>query len=130
MTSDPIADMLIRLKNGYLAHKNSVAVPYSKLKDRLAQILVEEGFLLEVKKDRKKIKEDLILRLRYQEGKPAFEQAKRISKPGRRVYQDVAKLPGVSEGLGIAVISTPKGLMTTREARRRKLGGEVICRVW
>jgi small subunit ribosomal protein S8 len=130
MINDPIADMLIRLKNGYLARRQSVAVPYSKLKEGLAQILVEEGYVLKVKIEQNEQKKDLVLRLKYQDGQPACRQVRRISKPGRRIYLGVTKLPRVLGGLGIAVVSTPRGLMTAKEARRERLGGEVICEVW
>jgi small subunit ribosomal protein S8 len=130
MISDPIADMLISLKNGYLAYRKSVVVPYSKLKEELAKILVKEGYLLEAKVEPRKQGRDLTLWLRYKGSKPACQQVRRISKPGRRVYQGVTRLPRVLGGLGIAVVSTSKGLMTAKEARGKKLGGEVICEIW
>ena len=126
MVSDPIGDFLIRIKNGYLARKKKVTAPFSKIKEKLAKILVDSGYLAELKRDKNK----LIVRLRYPEGKPALEEVRRISKPGCRIYKKRKEIKPVRSGFGMAIISTPKGLMTDKEARKKNLGGEVICEIW
>lgn len=132
MLSDPIADFLARIKNGYLSKKKEIAVPYSKFKENLAKILVEEGYLINSKKQKVKSKkhDKLILTLKYEGKKPILTDVQRISKPGLRIYVDKTKIPRVLGGLGITIVSTPKGLMTDSEARKKGLGGEVICKVW
>lgn len=123
---DPIADVLIRIKNGYLVGKQSVNLRYSKLVYKLMELLQKEGFLQEVEqKDR-----EIIVSLKYNARKPAITDVKRISKPSLRVYKGVSELPFVLNGLGIAIISTPKGLMTDKQARKLRLGGEVLAFVW
>lgn len=123
---DSIADALIRIKNGYLVGKQSVNLRYSKLVYKLMQLLQKEGFLQEVEqKDR-----EIIVSLKYNARKPAILDVKRISKPSLRVYKGVSELPFVLNGLGIAIISTPKGLMTDKQARKLRLGGEVLAFVW
>jgi len=127
--TDPIADMLATIKNGYLAHKKQLLVPYSKIKEKLAQILVKEGFLekLKVQKSNFKILE---LILKYEGKKPAVNEVVRISKPGLRVYAGVTKIPRVRYGPGVTVVSTSAGLLTGSEAQKKNLGGEVICQIW
>lgn len=124
--SDPVADCLIRIKNGYLASKHEVLVPFSNLKFNLCQLLVKEGYLKSCETQDKWIK----LGLKYEGKLPCLTEVKRISKPGLRVYRGANQLPKVLNGLGIAIISTPKGLMTGKEARKEKLGGEVMAHVW
>lgn len=130
MLSDPIADMLARIKNAYQARHKTVAVPYSKIKEKIGEILVKEGYLSKSKGQGPKVKvKKLIYKLKYPDGKPAMSGFKRISKPGVRIYQKSKKiLPAPS--LGITLVSTPKGVMTSRLARKKKLGGEIICQVW
>ena len=129
--SDPIADMLTRIRNGLKAKKTSVVCPGSKFKKNLAELLVQEGFLARVEEqDVRPGIRDLHIHLRYHQGKPAIERVQRISTPGLRVYREVNDLPRVANGLGVAVISTPKGLMTDSQARRQNLGGEVVCSVF
>lgn len=131
VTTDPVADMLTRIRNAVAVGHERVAMPSSKLKVRIAQILVDEGFI-----DRFDVSEDahrreLKLVLRYGDRRrPAIEGIKRISRPGHRVYRGSAELPRVQGGLGVAVVSTSQGLLPDREARRRRLGGEVVCEVW
>ena len=127
--TDPLADILATIKNGYLAHKNQLAVPYSKIKEKLAQILVKEGFLEKLKVISAKFKV-LELALKYEGKKPAVKEVVRISKPGLRVYAGVAKIPKVKYGPGVTIVSTSVGLMIGSEAKKKNLGGEVICQIW
>lgn len=126
MITDPIADFLIRIKNGYRVGKKKVRVPFSKIKEKLAEILVRCGYLQKVKKE----KDELILFLKYVDGVPVLEDLRRVSKPGCRIYKKAREIKPVQSGIGVAIISTPGGLMTDREARKRKIGGEVICEIW
>jgi len=123
---DPVADALIRIKNAYSANKQSVSVKYSKLIFNLMKVLQKEGYLADA--EDKKL--EIIVTLKYLNRKPAITDIKRISKPSLRVYKGVADLPHVLNGLGIAVISTPKGLMTDKTARKSQVGGEVLAFVW
>lgn len=129
-TSDPIADMLTRIKNGYLSRKVDVMVPFSKFKESLAKTLVNAGYVeaYEVVKEDKF--PELKVTLKYADRKPAIEEIKKVSKPGIRIYAGKNNLPKVLSGFGVSIISTSKGLMTDKEARKAGLGGEVICRVW
>ena len=123
---DNVADALIRIKNGYQANKQSVSVKFSNLVFKLMKLLQAEGYLEAVlRKER-----EIIVSLKYVDRKPALSDIKRISKPSLRVYKGVANLPKVLNGLGIAIISTPKGLMTDKDARKHQIGGEVIAFVW
>lgn len=123
---DPIADALIRIKNGYSVGKMSVSLKFSKLIWKLAQLLEKEGYLSGVKqKDA-----EIIVTLKYDSRTPAVTDVQRVSKPSLRVYKGVKELPRVLNGLGIAIISTPKGLMTDKEARKLKVGGEILALVW
>ncbi len=127
---DTIADMLTIIRNGYKASKTEVSTPYSKLKENLAVKLVALGYLQKVEKTKEDDKQTLKISLRYDKGKPEIEGIKRISKPGLRVYKGSDKLPFVYGGLGVAIISTNKGLLSDREARKNKVGGEILCEVW
>jgi small subunit ribosomal protein S8 len=129
VVNDPIGDMLIRIKNGYLARKDVVEVPYSKMKEEIAKILVKEGYLKKFKIENLKFK-ILKLELKYEGKRPAIEGVKRISKPGVRIYAKAGEIPKVKYGFGITIVSTSKGIMTDREAKKKNLGGEVICQVW
>lgn len=126
MVNDPISDMLIRVKNGYMAGKAEVVLPGSKLKENLAQILVKTGYLAEKSQNGR----DLILKLRYDNRTPAMTEVRRVSKPSLRIYAGKNDLPKVLSGVGISVISTPRGLMTNKEAHKAGLGGEIICEIW
>jgi small subunit ribosomal protein S8 len=125
---DPVADMLTRIRNGYMSRLSSVKIPYSKLKMELARVLSSQGLVGEVKEDDKR--REMVVELKYDAGQPAIEHIKRVSKPGLRVYQKSKKLRRVRGGLGLLVVSTSKGLMTGDEARKNKLGGEVVAEVW
>ncbi len=127
--TDPISDMLTRIRNAILVKKPEVVVPYSRLKANLAQILVHEGYLESVSEVEAPFR-SLKLKLSYQAGQSAIRNLKRVSTPGRRTYAKAPELPRVLSGLGIAIISTSQGLMTNRDARAKKLGGEVICEIY
>ena len=129
MWSDPIADMLIRIKNAVRAgHKEVVITPASKFKAEILKVLKREGFIegFRWSKDRRSI----TVYLKYYQGKPVLTEVKRVSKPGRRVYVKAEEVPWVLNGLGIAIISTSRGVLSDRECRRYKVGGELICYVW
>jgi small subunit ribosomal protein S8 len=129
--SDPIADMLTRIRNGLMVRKNFVLVPSSKIKVAIAQILLEEGYVQGYEVTDERPQPNLRIWLKYDEKRrPIVSGMRRVSKPGRRVYRGKRELPWVLSGLGIAIVSTPKGVMTGRKARRLGLGGEVLCYVW
>lgn len=131
MHTDPIADMLTRIRNAAMVQHKQVVVPASKMKLSLTQILKAEGFIDSFAVTDEKPQSNLVLRLKYTgRGEPVITGLERVSKPGKRVYTGYSTIPWVRSGLGVNVISTPKGLMTGREARRAKLGGEIICNVW
>ena len=128
--SDPIGDMLARLKNSQMRNHKKVELPSSKFKEKIAEILKSEGYIIdyEVKSDDNKANLHIILK--YNLGNPVISSIERVSKPGRRIFSSAESLPKVNNGLGIAIISTPKGVMTDIDARKQKVGGEVICKVF
>jgi len=133
MINDAIGDMLIRIKNGYLAKKEVVCAPYSVIKEKIGLILVKEGYLREVKVKADKAspaRKQLELYLKYNGRISAITGVKRISKPGIRNYVPSAKIPRVKLGFGITIVSTSKGLMIDKQARKQNLGGEVLCQIW
>ncbi|MFH1745374.1 MAG: 30S ribosomal protein S8 [bacterium] len=138
MMTDPIADMLTRIRNSSAVNKREVIMPMSKIKYKIAEILKKEGWILDVEKiqnqsnkNKNKFFDELKIILKYKKtGRPIFNSVKRISKPGLRIYTGKNDLPKVLNNLGIAIISTPQGLMTNKEARKKKLGGEVICEIY
>ena len=125
---DPIADMLTRIRNGQAANKIAVSMPSSKLKVAIANVLADEGYIESVKV-LDGVKPELEITLKYFQGKPVVESIQRVSRPGLRIYKRKDELPKVMGGLGIAVVSTSKGVMTDRAARQAGLGGEIICYV-
>lgn len=127
--TDPIADMLTRIRNGQSAGKESVVLPSSKVKVAIAKVLKEEGYIIDFKTEVKGSHSQLTIVLKYYNGKPVIEEVKRVSKPGLRIYKSKEELPKVLGGLGIAIVSTSKGVMTDRAARAMGHGGEVICTV-
>lgn len=127
--SDPIADMLTRIRNGQTAKKQQVVMPSSKMKRAIAQVLKEEGYIVDYQV-LEGVKPTLTVVLKYYQGKPVISLLKRVSCPGLRVYKPKNELPKVNGGLGIAVISTSKGLMTDRVARTTGQGGEILCLVF
>lgn len=127
--SDPIADMLTRIRNGQMAGHTKVVMPSSKVKQALVQVLVDEGYVSAYAVEDNNGKAELSIDLKYFEGKPVIEMLKRVSRPGLRVYKNKDELPNVIGGLGVALISTSKGVMTDRAARSAGIGGEIICYV-
>jgi len=128
---DPIADMLTRIRNGLMLRKTFVLVPSSRIKMAIAQILLDEGFIQGYEVTDERPQPNIRVWLKYDDKrKPILTNLKRVSKPGRRVYSGRHKLPWVLSGMGVAIISTPQGLMTDREARRQGVGGEILCYVW
>jgi small subunit ribosomal protein S8 len=126
---DPIADMLTRIRNGQTAEKKIVAMPASKLKKAVAKVLLDEGYISDFQESENGGKPTLNVALKYFQGSPVISEIKRVSRPGLRIYRKKDELPNVMDGLGIAIISTSKGLMTDRAARKAGFGGEVLCYV-
>lgn len=127
---DPISDMLSSIRNALAVRHAMVAIPFSNLKYNIAKIFEKEGFVDKVEKKGKRSKRLIEITLKYSENVPAISGLKRISKPGQRIYSDWKKIKRVKGGYGTAIVSTSKGLMTNKEARKNKLGGEIICEVW
>ena len=125
--TDPIADFLTRLRNAQLAGQREVTIPYSKMKYAIAHLLEQEGWISGLAAHEQNTW--LKVLLKYEAGKPIISELKRVSRPGRRIYADRHHLPTVLNGLGTAIISTSKGLLTSQEARKQRLGGEVICEI-
>jgi small subunit ribosomal protein S8 len=129
MLTDPIADMLTRIRNASRIHKKEVAVPFSNIKMAIAQLLVREGYL--VKADEvKDVHKSIVLTLKYDQGEPAIHEINRVSKPGSRQYIKHDQIKNVLNGYGIAVLSTPQGVMTNKDALKARLGGELMCEVF
>lgn len=129
--TDPIADMLTRIRNANMAKHSSVVIPFSKIKESIANILKNEGYITDFEiKEEENNKKNILVSLKYFEGDAVIKGLRRISKPGRRVYSSLENLPKVLGGLGIAIVSTPKGVLTDKECRKHSVGGEVICYVW
>ena len=125
--SDPIADMLTRIRNAQMAEKVSVAMPSSSLKVAIATVLKDEGYIDDFRVGGEEKKPQLEVALKYYAGRPVIERIERVSKPGLRIYRGKSDLPKVMNGLGVAIVSTSKGVMTDRKARASGIGGEVIC---
>ena len=127
--SDPIGDMLARIKNAQLRNHNKVALPSSNFKAKIADILKAEGYIIDYKINEEK-KPIIEINLKYNYGNPVINSIERVSKPGRRIFSSANSLPKINNGLGIAIVSTPQGVMTDVDARKKKLGGEIICKVF
>lgn len=125
--TDPIADMLTRIRNAQMAEKVAVSMPSSKLKVSIASVLKDEGYIDDFAVRENDGKAQLDIALKYYAGRPVIERIERVSKPGLRVYKGTGDLPRVMNGLGVAIVSTPKGVMTDRRARASNVGGEVLC---
>jgi small subunit ribosomal protein S8 len=127
--SDPIADMLTRIRNAQSVQKASVAMPSSKLKVAIAQVLKDEGYIDGFQVKTEAGKAELVVALKYYAGRPVIDRIERVSRPGLRIYKGRDTLPQVMNGLGVAIVTTPKGVMTDRKARQNGVGGEVLCYV-
>lgn len=128
--TDPIADMLTRIRNAQRAGKAKVSMPLSRSKQAIATLLLEEGYVANIQVIEEGVKSTLVLELKYFDGRPVIEHLERISRPGLRIYRGTDDLPSVLGGLGVAIVSTSKGLMTDRTARAQGMGGEVVCTVY
>jgi small subunit ribosomal protein S8 len=131
MLTDPIGDMLTRIRNAIMVKKKEVVVePASKLKMAILDVLKREGYIEGYKIEGEGVKKKIIVYLKYYQGKPVIQVIERVSKPGRRIYVGVDEIPKVYNGLGIAILSTPKGVLSDREAKKLRVGGELICKVF
>ena len=128
--SDPIGDMIARVKNAQARNHKKVELPSSNFKSKIADILKNEGFIKDFKINAVYKKQTLSLELKYHSGNPVISNFERVSKPGRRIFSSADSLPKINNGLGIAIVSTPKGVMTDIDARKQKVGGEIICKVF
>lgn len=128
--TDPIADMIIRIKNAFMADHREVVLPHSKVKKAIADILLENKYIASVEVIDKKPQPDIKIKLRFIGKLSVITNVKRLSKPGRRSYSTADKIPNTLNGYGITIVSTSKGLMTDKHARQQNLGGELICQVW
>lgn len=126
----PLADMLCRIRNGQMANKTSVTMPSSKVKLAVANVLKSEGYVTEVSEKEQGAKKELTIELKYHDGKPVIEELAVTSKPGLRNFQSKDSLPSVRNGLGVAIVSTSKGVMTARAAKAEGVGGEILCTVF
>jgi len=127
--SDPIADLLTRIRNAQMVAKTTVSVPASKVKVAITQVLKDEGYVDDFKVTTVDGKSDLVITLKYYAGRPVIERIERVSRPGLRVYRGSDAIPQVQNGLGVAIVTTPQGVMTDRKARATGVGGEVLCYV-
>lgn len=128
--SDPIGDLITRIRNAHMRHKALVTSPASRLRERLLSVLVDEGYIRSFETVEKEGRRELEIQLKYYEGAPVITNIARVSKPGRRVYSSIKDLGLVRNGLGIAILSTPKGVMSDSAARAQNVGGEVLCKVY
>ena len=128
--SDPIGDMIARNKNAQMRNHKKVQLPSSKFKLKIAEVLKNEGYIIDCKVSSEKNKPELQISLKYNSGNPVISSIQRISKPGRRIFSSAESLPKINNGLGIAIISTPEGVMSDMDARKKKIGGEIICKVF
>jgi len=128
--TDPIADMLNRIKNAQVVGHLTVEMPFSNLKYEIAKILEGKGFVEKIEKKGRKTRKTMEIVLKYHDKAPAISGIRRVSKPGQRIYLTSSQIKKVKEGFGMAILSTSKGLMTDREAKKQKMGGEVLCEIW
>ena len=129
--TDPISDMITRIRNAQLRTLNTVLIPNSKLRARILDVLKEEGYIADYKPyTNEKNNKLLLIDLKYNNGIPVIKEITRVSKPGRRIYTKAESIPKIQNGLGIAIVSTSKGIMTDNDARSKKIGGEIICKVF
>jgi len=128
--SDPIGDMIARIKNAQVRNHKTVELPSSNFKVKISNILKSEGYILDYKINSETSKSNLLIYLKYHSGNPVISTIERVSKPGRRIFSSAESLPKINNGLGIAIVSTPKGVMTDIDARKQQVGGEIICKVF
>ncbi len=128
--NDPIGDMIARIKNSQLRNHKKVELPSSNFKIKIAEVLKNEGYILNYKISTSENKPNLEIELKYNYGTPVISTIQRVSKPGRRIFSSAESLPKINNGLGIAIVSTPKGVMSDIDARKQKVGGEIICKVF
>ena len=128
--SDPIGDMIARIKNAQIRNHKKVQLPSSKFKVKIAEVLKSEGYIIDYKVSQESNKPYLEISLKYNSGNPVISSIQRVSKPGRRIFSRAESLPKINDGLGIAIISTQKGVMSDIDARKQKVGGEIICKVF
>ena len=128
--SDPIGDMIARIKNAQIRNHKTVELPSSNFKIKISDILKSEGYIHDYKTNSENNKSILLIYLKYHSGNPVISTIERVSKPGRRIFSRAESLPKINNGLGIAIVSTPKGVMTDIDARKQKVGGEIICKVF
>ena len=127
---DPIGDMITRIRNAQLRALNNVAIPSSKFRARILDVLKQEGYIANYKISSDNKKESLLVDLKYSNGLPVIKEIKRVSKPGRRIYAKAESIAKIQNGLGLAIVSTSKGVMSDNDARNKNIGGEIICRVF
>jgi small subunit ribosomal protein S8 len=130
LMNDPLGDMLTRIRNAQLRKRPTVATPASTLRARVLDVLQSEGYIRGYSEVAVNDKAEYQIELKYSDGQPVIRQIERVSKPGRRVYSSVKSIPRVADGLGVSILSTPKGVMADHEARTQNVGGEVLCRVF
>lgn len=130
MVNDPIGDMLIQIKNASLSRKKDIHLPFSRIKFEVAKILSKEGFIGDIEKEGDGPKSTLRIQIKYFENTPVITDLKRKSKPGLRIYVNHQQIPTVVGGMGIAILSTPQGIMTGKTARKQGIGGELLCEIW
>lgn len=130
IVNDPISDMLARIRNASMRSKAKVAIPPSKLRERVLEVLAKEGYIRGFATIEKDGKSEIEVELKYFDGAPVIKHMSRVSKPGRRVYASVSTLPSVFNGLGISILSTPKGVMSDQDAKAQNVGGEVLCTIF
>jgi len=128
--NDPIGDMIARIKNAQLRNHKKIELPSSNFKVKIADVLKNEGYIIDYKTFSELNKSKLEISLKYHYGNPVISSIQRVSKPGRRIFSSAQSLPKINNGLGIAIVSTPKGVMTDIDARKQKIGGEIICKVF
>ena len=128
--NDPIGDMIARIKNAQLRYHKKIELPSSNFKVKIADVLKNEGYIIDYKTFSELNKSKLEISLKYHYGNPVISSIQRVSKPGRRIFSSAQSLPKINNGLGIAIVSTPKGVMTDIDARKQKIGGEIICKVF
>ena len=128
---DPIGDMLTRIRNGQMRSLNKINIPFSSFRSKILEVLKKEGYIIDFYLDENKDKiKSILVVLKYYEGEPVIKEIKRVSKPGRRVYSRAISIPKIKNGLGLAILSTSKGVMSDSDAIKNNLGGEIICRVF